>query len=141
MVPTGSHCLAFFAGLPLIFMLLPTVVMTNVLHSVGSVAALSVMLLSLCIGWGYRVSERWFLDGNPLMRLVHWLRRRLLLEAAASVAASVASSGVQRPWMGERAVRLGLTTLAAIVSPTQILHTFTGVTLLAGYMHARSLDP
>ena len=33
-----------------------------------------------------------------------------------------------------------LTVLAALLSPTAILHAFTGVTLLAGYAHVRSMD-
>ena len=33
-----------------------------------------------------------------------------------------------------------LTVLSALVSPTGVLHSFTGVTLVAGYLHARSVD-
>ena len=33
-----------------------------------------------------------------------------------------------------------LTAAAAVVSPTAILHVFTGITLLLGYAHARTLD-
>ena len=33
-----------------------------------------------------------------------------------------------------------LTTLAALVSPTAILHSFTGVTLLVGYMQSKTVQ-
>ena len=64
--------------------------------------------------------ERFFLDGCTLMNMVHR-----------------AQAGPEPP---SRARSFILTTLAPAVSPTAILHSFTGVTILIGYMHARSLD-
>ena len=125
---------AMFAGLPVVLMALPSLVM-GTLGSIGSATALTLMLCSLVVGWGYRMSERFFLDGCAPMNLVHALQRCACVDGA-----SLASRGGAFANVGQRLVSLVLTTLAALVSPTQILHTFTGVTLLFGYVHARSLD-
>ena len=67
--------------------------------------------------------ERFVLDGYAPMNLVLRLQQR---QRAASSSGSVGS--------------FLLTFAAATVSPTALLHWFTGVTLFVGYMHVRSMD-
>ena len=47
----------------------------------------------------------------------------------------VPTSASQRP-LGSLPRKFG----AAVASPTAILHAFTGVTLVVGYLHTRTLD-
>ena len=118
---------ALFGGLPVVFMTLPTMAMAFALGSVGSVVGLEAMLVTLCFGWTYRLSERFVLDGNPLMKWVE--ARRAMLGRHAEPGR-----------LSQQMASLGLTTLAALASPTQILHTACGLCLLFGFTHARSLD-
>ena len=112
---------ALFLGLPILFMLLPFVVQVYAARTVGSRVAHTLMIASLSIGWGYRATERFFLDGCAPMNLVHRMQAR----------AADANN-----WLRSTA----LTALAALVSPTAVLHFFTGVTLVIGYVHARTVD-
>ena len=124
--------LAVFGGMPLIFMALPTLVMGCIVHSVGSLLALSLMLAGLTIGWGYRLFERFVLDGALPMNVVQTLQRCTGTDPAGW---RRGSGGIVK-----RVLSAVLTLAAAVTSPTAILHAFTGVTLVAGYLHARSLD-
>ena len=81
------------------------------------------------------------------MNIVIALQRRAGLasstakQSAAPPASPPAAPPAVRPLrLAQRPLSLALTTAAALASPTAILHAFTGVTLLVGYMHARSLD-
>ena len=114
--------------MPVVYMIIPTLVMACGLHNAGSVAAGTVMLVSLVIGWSWRMLERFAMDGCGPMNAVHALQARWLTQ--------------QRPVSGvqERVLSAVLTTLAALVSPTAVLHFFTGVTLLFGFLMVRSLD-
>ena len=119
-------CAIVFAGLPVLFAALPVLVQTCAARSVGSVVAQTTMLASLSVGWGYRAFERFFLDGCAPMNAV---ARRMRRAAAADGGARAS------PLRGA-----ALTTLAALVSPTAVLHGCTGVTLVVGYMHARTVE-
>ena len=110
-----------FGAMPLAFMLLPGIVQAKAVRTVGSVIAHTLMLETLAVGWGYRMVERFVLDGCAPMRLIVALQAR---------------KGTRASWVKSGA----LTALAALFSPTAVLHGWTGVTLVAGYMHARSVD-
>ena len=102
-------------------MVLPAVVQCAIVGSVGSAAALTWASACLVIGWEVRMFERFCLDGWPPMRAIQAVRRSL---------------GPSASWPSSAA----LTVAAALVSPTAWLHQFTGLTLLLGYCHVRSLD-
>ena len=145
--PIASYEAVLFCGMPLLFMALPTLVMSLVIGSAGSVLGQTIMLASLSIGWGSRMFERFVLDGCAPMNIVIALQRRAGLasstakQSAAPPASPPAAPPAVRPLrLAQRPLSLALTTAAALASPTAILHAFTGVTLLVGYMHARSLD-
>jgi hypothetical protein len=108
-------------------MVVPSVVILGT-RAPGSVVAGTLMLVTLVIGWSWRIMERWALDGCGPMNFVHALQRRWLPKQRSI-------HGVH-----ERAISVILTTVAAAVSPTAVLHLFTGATLLFGYVMVRSMD-
>lgn len=124
--PPSVRGVCLFLGMPIAYMLVPGFVMW-VTHAPGSVVAGTLMLVSLVLGWSWRMLERWAIDGCAPMNLVDALRRRWLPTQHLS------------GWR-ERTISLVLTTLAACVSPTAVLHLFTGATLLFGYVMVRSID-
>ena len=95
--------------------------MKYLFHTIGSACLARVVNISLVVGWQYRIFERWSLDGCKHML---FLSERIL--------ASNKSGNVSASFL--------CTTLAAILSPTAILHVCTGITLLAAYCHVRSLE-
>jgi hypothetical protein len=110
-VDCSIRVLALYGAMPVVFLLPRAIVMISLLHSLGSVPAMKLATRTLVVGWTYRLTERWVLDCNvPMNYLVN---------------------------MKPSLVR---TIGAAVFSPTAILHIWTGITLLAGYAHARSLD-
>ena len=110
---TSGACL--YAAMPVIYMAVPVAIEVGVLGSVGSVFAGTWAAGSLLIGWEVRMWERFCMDGWPPMAAIAARQKR----------------------QGGSAL---LTAAAAVVSPTAILHVFTGFTLLLGYAHARTLD-
>ena len=102
-----------FAILPVIYTGIPTLIQVFLLDSVGSVTAANCVVRTLAIGWTYRLCDRWVLDGCYFMTMFSPL------------------SGKPK-WL----CSVG----AAIFSPTAVLHFVTGVTLLAGYAHCRSVE-
>ena len=90
-------------------------------HSIGSACLARVVNISLVVGWQYRIFERWSLDGCKHM-----------LYLSESITSANKSGNASASFL--------CTTLAAILSPTAILHVCTGITLLAAYCHVRSLE-
>jgi hypothetical protein len=101
-----------FASLPVLYTGIPTIIQVCVIGSMGSTTAAMWVFRTLVVGWTYRLCERWALDGCPLMNFF--------------------KNHVETNWM----FILGV----SIVSPTAVLHFFTGLTLLTGYMHCRSVE-
>jgi len=114
-----------FFGMPVLFMILPTIVQAFIVGSVGSIVLGTVAAASLVLGWGLRMFERFVLDGWTPMNLACEIQSRANCKAT---------------WITVQFRQSGGTVLAALVSPTAALHWFTGVTLLVGYMNVRSLD-
>ena len=125
--PPSIRGVCIFLGMPIVYMVVPSIVMLAT-RAPGSVIAGQLMLVSLVIGWSWRMMERWALDGCGPMNSVHALQRRWLPQRRLI-------RGVRN-----RAISVVLTTLAAAVSPTAVLHLFTGATLLLGYVVVRSMD-
>eukprot|EP00581_Thalassiosira_minuscula_P001736 CAMPEP_0183743586 /NCGR_PEP_ID=MMETSP0737-20130205/65293_1 /TAXON_ID=385413 /ORGANISM="Thalassiosira miniscula, Strain CCMP1093" /LENGTH=432 /DNA_ID=CAMNT_0025979209 /DNA_START=714 /DNA_END=2012 /DNA_ORIENTATION=- len=102
-----------FAALPVVYTGIPIAIQVLLIDSFGSVAAANWVVRTLAVGWTYRLWDRWCFDGCLFMR---WFSP---LEGKQSLTSTVGS---------------------AIFSPTAVLHIFTGFTLLAGYMHCRSVE-
>ena len=112
----------FFSGLPIIYMCLPALIMM-LLGKIGSPIALNIACLSLTIGWSYRMTERFCMDGlTPLTWINQQLRPSKTGQTPSPVNAAL------------------LRLMAAILSPTAALHWSTGITLFTGFVHVRSLD-
>ena len=101
-----------FAALPVFYLTPASIVLIFLATSVGSSMACKVTFRTLVLGWSYRLTERWALDCNPVM---NWCNSH------------------PNPTLLKRCV-------AAAVSPTGWLHATTGVTIVAGYAHALSVD-
>ena len=110
----GVAGVAIYAALPVLYLALPFGTQILALRNSGSVVAHSLAVNALALGWGYRMLERFCLDGNPLM---NWILRN-----------TREGTGAAR------------TLCAAIASPTAILHWTTGLTLLFAYAGARTLE-
>jgi len=107
----GMVDVCLYCALPVLYLALPFGTQVLALEDAGSVVAHSLAVNALALGWGYRMWERFCLDGNPLMA-----------------------------WVLKRPQGLVRTLGAAIVSPTAILHWTTGLTLLFAYAGARTLE-
>lgn len=105
-----------YAALPVYFSVIPSAVQVLFVGSLGSSVAANLAFRTLVVGWTYRLVDRWTLDGCLVL---NWITE-------------------QRPktWLGSTCRTIG----AAIFSPTAVLHAMTGITLLTGYMYARSVD-
>ncbi|CAB9516994.1 expressed unknown protein [Seminavis robusta] len=112
-----------FATLPVFYTALPTLINVMLATSTGSVTAANWAFRCLVIGWTYRMWERFVMDGCVLM---NWF----LVVPQPKGNHNDCSS---KP-------NVLLTIGAAICSPTAVMHFFTGLTLLTGYMHARSCE-
>ena len=110
----GIAGVCLYATLPVIYLALPFGTQVFALRNSGSVVAFKWAVSTLAAGWGYRMWERFCLDGNVLMDLACKHTRD-----------------------GTGAAR---TVVAAIVSPTAVLHWTTGLTLLFAYAGARTLE-
>ena len=110
-----------FCMLPVLSNIPQWILIKYLFHSIGSVCLARVVNISLVVGWQYRIFERWSLDGCKHML---YLIERI---TAANKSGNTSASFL---W----------TTIAAILSPTAILHVCTGITLLAAYCHVRSLE-
>ena len=114
----SGTCLFF--GLPVIYMFIPTLVMVTAGHT-GSKTMLRLLSTSLTIGWSYRMSERFCVDGNVIMGFVNGRLEDSKVKLSAVEAAC-------------------LRLIGAVASPTAVLHWLTGVCLFAGYVHCRMMD-
>lgn len=120
-----------FLGMPVIYMIIPTVLLYT-LESVGSVFCSTCMCTSLAIGWSVRMFDRWVMDGWWPMNLVTANLDDTDTDNSGDKATKRAKSGlVTTFWL----------TVGALFSPTALLHWYTGITLVFGYAHVRSLDP
>ena len=111
----GGFCL--FLGIAIVYLAVPS---TAVLYAgrMGSPVALFATCTSLAIGWTSRMLERFCLDGFAPMTAIN---RRL----------------AEHP---PNAVSVLLRLAGAALSPTAWLHWWTGITLIAGFVHVRSFD-
>jgi hypothetical protein len=118
--PIGVLDICLYANLPVLYMLLPIFVMGPVMQTIGSKFAAEWTCGSLVVGWSYRMWERWALDGCAPSNFV---QTKMLRNN------------------GTNSLTMCLWTVAgAVVSPTSVLHIMTGVTLIAGYAHVRSME-
>ena len=108
----GGICV--FAMLPVLYLIIPCATQIFVLGYAGSVAAYSLAINALVVGWSYRMLEQFCLDGCVPMHLVERI--------------TPAGTGATR------------TAMAAVVSPTCWLHLTTGATLLFAYVGGRTLE-
>ena len=106
--------------------------------TVGSHQALSHMTGTLVVAWLYRMLERFCVDGLPGMDRIN----RCLSDHYKDMGTPKTRSRAPTLYCGAsgRAQRVVLRAAAAVISPTAVLHWLTGVSLLAGYAHARSLE-
>jgi hypothetical protein len=118
----GGMCL--FTALPILYMTLPTLIMYNI-GKTGNPLALKVLTLSLTIAWSYRMLERFCVDGLPF------------IERITSQLNLNEKNDLKRP---NFLIKFCLRFIAGTISPTAVLHWLTGVCLLAGFVHVRSLD-
>jgi hypothetical protein len=118
--PIGVVGICLYAIMPVLYMLLPIFIMGPVMQTIGSKFAAEWTCGSLVVGWSYRMCERWALDGcAPL----NFIQTKMLRNN------------------GTNSFTMFLWTVAgAVVSPTSVLHIMTGVTLIAGYAHVRSME-
>ena len=127
---TSQVCL--YGGMPVLYMVVPVAVQVLMIGSMGSVVASTFTIASLVVGWSVRMFERFCLDGWHPMNAI------LRLRAANNQELATAKGLLPRAWYN--LVAATLTFAAAVASPTAHLHFWTGITLLMGYVHARSLD-
>ena len=111
-----------YAALPVFYLLLPLTVCAAAVGGIGDVAAATATCATLAFGWGYRMTERWALDWHPLYRA---------LVTPANFRAVPVDATRLPAWR---------VLLAALLSPTAALHTWTGFTLAAGFAWARSVE-
>jgi hypothetical protein len=102
-----------FAILPVVYIGIPTAIQVLLVDSVGSVTAANWVVCTLATGWMYRLWDKWVLDGCIFISVI-------------------SASNINPKWL--------CTFGAAVFSPTAVLHFFTGLTLLVGYMHCRSVE-
>ena len=104
---------AIFAALPIYSYGLIVILEIFLFQSFGSHYAGEITTRTLVFGWIYRFWDRWLLDGHPI---INYLMKTL------------------PPTSGLRTITM------AILSPTAVLHFLTGITLLVGFAHSKSLE-
>jgi hypothetical protein len=57
---------ALYAGMPIIYVALPTLIQIGAIGSLGSLLASTVAATSLSLGWSLRMWERFCMDGSPV---------------------------------------------------------------------------
>jgi hypothetical protein len=113
----GVLGMCLFGGLPVLY-LVPAASAMHFSSAAGSLVALRWVSSSLAIGWSYRMLERFCVDGNGPMAAI--------------------AGRLEKTPRGLRAATLRF--VAALISPTAVLHWTTGITLLAGFVHVRTVD-
>ena len=110
-----------FALMPVIHNLPSWVMAKQVYGYFGSVYFARILNISLAVGWMYRMTERWALDA---CRHIKFFDKKTKLAEQK----------------GERLKSFAWLALAAVFSPTAVLHYCTGITLTAAFCHARSIE-
>ena len=110
-----------FALLPVSSNILNWILIKTTFQTVGSPVLVCILNRSLVFGWTYRLFERWGLDGCWHVQFCD---------------IKVKESQVN----GSNALVSFWTAAAAVLSPTSVLHFWTGVTLIAAYCHSRSVE-
>lgn len=100
-----------FTSLPVIMFFIPSAMTVMWYDSAGSRLAATVGYRTIAVGWTYRTWERFLMDGHAGMNY--------LLAQPAGIFKMIG---------------------CALVSPTAQHHLWTGITLLSGYVHSRSLE-
>lgn len=103
--------LAIFAAMPFLYILIPMILQLFLLKSTGSRTSYDFLARTLVVGWTARLFDRWVLDGFPFINYFLAMKPGLVRTVGA-----------------------------AIFSPTGNLHFWTGLTLVCGYVHARTVD-
>ncbi|KAK1743281.1 hypothetical protein QTG54_005902 [Skeletonema marinoi] len=119
--PIPLYEVYLFALMPVIHNIPSWIMAKKVYESFGSVCFARILNISLAVGWAYRMTERWALDA---CRHIKFFGERM--EMAKKNGEHIKSFS----WM----------TLAAVLSPTAVLHYCTGITLTAAFCHARSVE-
>ena len=143
--------------MPVVYFTLPILLQRFVFLDSGSSLLGTAAGTTLSVGWNYRFSERFCLDGNPVMRWLWGVRVRVWRRRAAAgamlvtrpvektgVAGSSSSFrallGVVRRKLDVAATETLLGVGSCVFSPTAVLHWMTGLTLLFAYAHCRTIE-
>lgn len=108
-----------FALLPVFSNVLNWILIKTIFHTVGSSILVRILNRSLVFAWTYRLFERWGFDGC-------WI----VSHCESKIQESKDNNLLAAFW----------TTSAAVLSPTSVLHFWTGITLLSAYCHSRSIE-
>lgn len=119
--PIGLFEVYIFALMPVIHNIPSWIMAKKVYGSFGSVCFGRILNVSLVLGWVYRMTERWAFDA---CRHIKFFGEKMEM---ANKNGDHLKSFV---WMA----------LAAVLSPTAVLHYCTGITLTAAFCHARSVE-
>lgn len=110
-----------FALMPVSHNIPSWILAKKVYGTLGSICFVKILNISLALGWGYRMTERWAFDACRHIKL--FSERMEMAKKNEDHVKSFA-------WMS----------LAAVLSPTAVLHYCTGITLAAAFCHARSVE-
>ena len=110
-----------FALMPVSHNIPSWILAKKVYGTFGSVCFVKILNISLALGWVYRMTERWAFDACRHMKF--FSEKMEMSKKNEDHRQSFA-------WM----------TLAAVLSPTAVLHYCTGITLTAAFCHARSIE-
>lgn len=97
--------------------------------------------VTLAIGWCYRYTERFCLDGNPLMRLMWSWRRGILEKAAILVQNQGGAEPCSKPGGFHHLLLWRQVCIAGwLWSPTAVLHWMTGFTVTISLAYCRHVE-
>ncbi len=124
-----------FAGclyliMPIVYFTLPILLQMFVFKTAGSLFLSFLAASTLSIGWSYRFTERFCLDGNVLMRFA-WKRFSIIDHSDFNTTKSF----LRKFWDFNTSLVYGI-----LFSPTAVLHWTTGLTLLFAYAHCKSIE-
>ena len=113
--------------MPIVYFMLPILLQIFVFKTAGSLLLSFLAALTLSIGWSYRFTERFCLDGNVLMRSA-W--KRFSIIDHSSDFNTTAKSFMRKCWSFNVSLVYGI-----LFSPTAVLHWTTGLTFCYLHMH------
>lgn len=119
--PIALYEVYLFALMPVSHNIPSWIMVKKVYGYFGSICLTRILNVSLSVGWIYRMSERWAFDA---CRHIKFFGEKMELAEQK----------------GERLKSFAWLTLAAVLSPTAALHYLTGITLIAAFCHARSIE-